>query len=95
MTCGRSILRLSFDLPPDADAELPERLRRLLEDFTPRVQLLEDGALLDLCLFLIRPCQDSARLAGSKNERVMTNAVLGSKLSAAMGGADSPVAVRP
>ncbi|WP_434482075.1 DNA polymerase Y family protein [Streptomyces sp. NBC_01340] len=45
---GRSILRLSFDLPPDADAELPERLRRLLEDFTPRVQLLEDGALLDL-----------------------------------------------
>jgi hypothetical protein len=39
---------LSFDLPPDADAELPERLRRLLEDFTPRVQLLEDGALLDL-----------------------------------------------
>ncbi|MFH9968539.1 DNA polymerase thumb domain-containing protein [Streptomyces mirabilis] len=48
MTCGRSILRLSFDLPPDADAELPERLRRLLEDFTPRVQLLEDGALLDL-----------------------------------------------
>ncbi|MCZ0999686.1 hypothetical protein O1M63_18720 [Streptomyces mirabilis] len=45
---GRHILRLSFDLPPDADAELPERLRRLLEDFTPRVQLLEDGALLDL-----------------------------------------------
>ncbi|MGW2891869.1 DNA polymerase Y family protein [Streptomyces griseoruber] len=45
---GRSILRLSFDLPPDADAELPERLRRLLEDFTPRVQILEDGALLDL-----------------------------------------------
>ncbi|MEU9546291.1 DNA polymerase Y family protein [Streptomyces mirabilis] len=48
MMSGRSILRLSFDLPPDADAELPERLRRLLEDFTPRVQLLEDGALLDL-----------------------------------------------
>ncbi|MFF3140096.1 DNA polymerase Y family protein [Streptomyces mirabilis] len=48
MTCGCSILRLSFDLPPDADAELPERLRRLLEDFTPRVQLLEDGALIDL-----------------------------------------------
>ncbi|MEU0946896.1 hypothetical protein ABZ379_29775 [Streptomyces canus] len=45
---GSRILRLSFDLPPDADAELPERLRRLLEDFTPRVQLLEDGALLDL-----------------------------------------------
>lgn len=48
MMSGRRILRLSFDLPPDADAELPERLRRLLEDFTPRVQLLEDGALLDL-----------------------------------------------
>lgn len=47
MMSGRSILRLPFDLPPDADAELPERLRRLLEDFTPRVQLLE-GALLDL-----------------------------------------------
>lgn len=45
---GRRILRLSFDLPPDADAELPELLRRLLEDFTPRVQMLENGALLDL-----------------------------------------------
>ena len=45
---SRSILRLSFDLPPDADVELPERLRRLLEDFTPRVQMLEGGALLDL-----------------------------------------------
>jgi nucleotidyltransferase/DNA polymerase involved in DNA repair len=48
MMSGRSILRLSFDLPPDASAELPERLRRLLEDFTPRVQMLEDGAVLDL-----------------------------------------------
>ncbi|ALV39403.1 DNA polymerase [Streptomyces sp. CdTB01] len=45
---SRRILRLSFDLPPGADAELPERLRRLLEDFTPRVQMLEDGAVLDL-----------------------------------------------
>ncbi|WP_328974141.1 DNA polymerase Y family protein [Streptomyces canus] len=45
---SRSILRLSFALPPDADSELPERLRHLLEDFTPRVQMLEDGALLDL-----------------------------------------------
>ncbi|MEU5632245.1 DNA polymerase thumb domain-containing protein [Streptomyces rishiriensis] len=48
MMSGRRILRLSFDLPPDAGADLPERLRRLLEDFTPRVQMLEDGALLDL-----------------------------------------------
>ncbi|MFF4633543.1 DNA polymerase Y family protein [Streptomyces griseorubiginosus] len=45
---GRHILRVSFDLSPEADVELPERLRRLLEDFTPRVQLLEGGALLDL-----------------------------------------------
>ncbi|MET7780545.1 hypothetical protein ABZT28_33240 [Streptomyces sp. NPDC005388] len=45
---GRSILRLSFDLPPHAAPELPERLRPLLEGFTPRVQMLEDGALLDL-----------------------------------------------
>ena len=45
---NRSILRLSFGLPPDADPELPERLRHLLEDFTPRVQMLENGALLDL-----------------------------------------------
>lgn len=48
MMSGRHILRLSFDLSPDADAELPERLRRLLEHVTPRVQMLEGGALLDL-----------------------------------------------
>jgi hypothetical protein len=45
---GRRILRLSFDLPHDTDVELPERLRRLREDVTPRVQMLEDGALVDL-----------------------------------------------
>ncbi|MGQ4437164.1 DNA polymerase Y family protein [Streptomyces sp. SAS_260] len=45
---GRSILRLRVDLPPDADAELPPLLRTLLENITPRVQMLEDGAFLDL-----------------------------------------------
>ncbi|MFF3208934.1 hypothetical protein [Streptomyces sp. NPDC002962] len=46
---GRCILHLRFVLPADPDPELPERLRRLLEDFTPRVQLIEpDMAVLDL-----------------------------------------------
>ncbi|WP_348983234.1 hypothetical protein [Streptomyces sp. Root1310] len=46
---GRCILHLRFVLPADLDSELPERLRRLLEDFTPRVQLIEpDMAVLDL-----------------------------------------------
>ncbi|MGW6525849.1 DNA polymerase Y family protein [Streptomyces sp. NPDC054962] len=45
----RCILHLRFVLPAAPDAELPERLRRLLEDFTPRVQLIEpDTAVLDL-----------------------------------------------
>lgn len=46
---GRHILHLRFDLPADHDAELPERLRRLLENITPRVQMVEpDSAVLDL-----------------------------------------------
>ncbi|MFD4413202.1 hypothetical protein [Streptomyces sp. NPDC058476] len=46
---GRRILHLRFGLPADCDAELPERLRRLLEDITPRVQMIEpDMAVLDL-----------------------------------------------
>jgi DNA polymerase-4 len=43
------ILHLRFDLPPDHDVELLERLRRLLQNFTPRVEMIEpDGAVLDL-----------------------------------------------
>ncbi|MEU4933094.1 hypothetical protein AB0G54_42520 [Streptomyces yokosukanensis] len=46
---SRYILHLRFDLPTDHDAELPERLRRLLENITPRVQMIEpDSAALDL-----------------------------------------------
>ncbi|MDQ1041991.1 hypothetical protein [Streptomyces sp. V4I2] len=46
---SRHLLHLRFDLPADYDAELPERLRRLLEDITPRVQMIEpDMAVLDL-----------------------------------------------
>ncbi|MGW2689898.1 DNA polymerase Y family protein [Streptomyces sp. NPDC001414] len=46
---GRHILHLRIDLPPSPDAELPLRLRRLLEDITPRVQLIApDTAVLDL-----------------------------------------------
>ncbi|MET9411598.1 hypothetical protein ABZX90_38540 [Streptomyces sp. NPDC002935] len=49
MTSSRSILHLRFDLPPGADVELPEQLRRLLETITPRVQMTEpDSAVLDL-----------------------------------------------
>ena len=43
------VVHLRFHLPAEHDPELLERLRRLLEDFTPRVQMLEvDGAVLDL-----------------------------------------------
>ncbi|MFI9617043.1 hypothetical protein ACIHCM_36200 [Streptomyces sp. NPDC052023] len=46
---SRHILHVRFVLPAEADAELPQRLRRLLEDITPRVQMIElDAALLDL-----------------------------------------------
>ncbi|MDQ1022632.1 hypothetical protein QF035_000214 [Streptomyces umbrinus] len=46
---GRHILHLRFQVPADPDAELPERLRRLLEDITPRVQMIEpDSAALNL-----------------------------------------------
>ncbi|MFE7842883.1 hypothetical protein ACFU53_44525 [Streptomyces sp. NPDC057474] len=46
---GRTILNLRFGLPPDHDAELPERLRRLLETITPRVEMTgPDTAVLDL-----------------------------------------------
>ena len=45
---GRSILRLRVDLPPDAGGELRHELRQLLENITPRVQMVEDGAVLDL-----------------------------------------------
>jgi len=45
----RRILHLRFSLTADHDAELPERLRRLMEDITPRVQMIEpDMAVLDL-----------------------------------------------
>ncbi|MEU9291639.1 hypothetical protein AB0D57_45265 [Streptomyces sp. NPDC048275] len=45
----KSILQIRFDLPPGHDSELLERLRRLLEDFTPRVQMLQpDSAVADL-----------------------------------------------
>lgn len=45
----QTVLHIRFDLSPGHDPELLERLRRLLEDFTPRVQMLEpDSAVLDL-----------------------------------------------
>ncbi|MFE2972392.1 hypothetical protein ACFXKC_54420 [Streptomyces sp. NPDC059340] len=45
----QTVLHLRFDPPPGHDPELLERLRRLLEDFTPRVQMLEpDSSVLDL-----------------------------------------------
>ncbi|WP_415939916.1 DNA polymerase Y family protein [Streptomyces sp. 039-1] len=46
---SRSLLHLRFEMPPGSDAELPEQLRRLLENITPRVQMIEpDSAVLDL-----------------------------------------------
>ncbi|WP_331732797.1 hypothetical protein OG613_48670 (plasmid) [Streptomyces sp. NBC_00015] len=46
---GRHLLHLRFDVPDSDDAELPEALRRLLENVTPRVQMIEpDSAALDL-----------------------------------------------
>ncbi|MGW7134486.1 DNA polymerase Y family protein [Streptomyces bobili] len=48
-TSNRSILHLRFEMPPGYDVELPEQLRRLLENITPRVQMIEpDTAVLDL-----------------------------------------------
>ncbi|MFJ8028871.1 hypothetical protein [Streptomyces sp. NPDC096311] len=45
----QTVLHLRFDLPPGHDPELLELLCRLLEDFTPCVQMLEpDSAVLDL-----------------------------------------------
>ncbi|MFE9769462.1 hypothetical protein ACFYPC_33920 [Streptomyces sp. NPDC005808] len=47
---SRHILHLRFDVPAGHDPDLPERLRRLLEDITPRVQMIEpvSAAVLDL-----------------------------------------------
>jgi DNA polymerase IV len=84
---SRSVLRLSFDLPPDADPELPERLRRLLEDFTPRVQMLEDGALLDLT-GAMRWWQRDAR---GITELVQLRALAHFGVRSAAGVADTPM----
>ncbi|MFM9499844.1 DNA polymerase thumb domain-containing protein [Streptomyces galilaeus] len=62
---GRHILHLRFDLPPGHDAELMQRLRRLLEDFTPRVQIIEpDSAVLDLTGALRYWKRDTRALTG-------------------------------
>jgi hypothetical protein len=46
---GRHLLHLRFALPPGQDPDVLQQLRRLLEDFTPRVQMLEpDSAVADL-----------------------------------------------
>ncbi|WP_405623812.1 DNA polymerase thumb domain-containing protein [Streptomyces sp. NBC_00076] len=46
---SRRVLQLRFDLPADHDADLHERLRLLLVNITPRVQLIDpDMAVLDL-----------------------------------------------
>ncbi|MDQ1041952.1 hypothetical protein [Streptomyces sp. V4I2] len=46
---SRHVLHLRFEIPAVHDAELPERLRRLMENITPRVQMIEpDMAVLDL-----------------------------------------------
>ncbi|MFG2683976.1 hypothetical protein [Streptomyces sp. NPDC048392] len=46
---GRHLLHLRFDVPAVEEAELPEGLRRLLENVTPRVQMIgPDSAALDL-----------------------------------------------
>lgn len=49
MSAGRHILHIRFALTPEHDPDLLQQLRRLLEDFTPRVQMLEtDSAAADL-----------------------------------------------
>ncbi|WP_245790251.1 DNA polymerase Y family protein [Streptomyces monashensis] len=46
---GRQILHIRFALAPEHNPDLLQQLRRLLEDFTPRVQMLEpDSAVADL-----------------------------------------------
>lgn len=49
MSEGRHILHIRFALTPEHDPDLLQQLRRLLENFTPRVQMLEtDSAAADL-----------------------------------------------
>ncbi|MFJ9580697.1 DNA polymerase thumb domain-containing protein [Streptomyces sp. NPDC101191] len=46
---GHHILHLRFDVPAVEESELPQELSRLLEDVTPRVQMIgPDSAALDL-----------------------------------------------
>ncbi|MEU0787482.1 hypothetical protein ABZ341_38825 [Streptomyces sp. NPDC006173] len=59
----RSILYLRFDMHLGFEAELPEQLRRLLENITPRVQMIgPDSAVLDLTGALLYFHQDARGL---------------------------------
>jgi DNA polymerase-4 len=74
ITMGRHILHLRFDLPADPDVDLTERLRRLLEDITPRVQMIEpDMAVLDLTGALPYWKRDARGLAELVQLRVLAH----------------------
>ncbi|MGW2707325.1 DNA polymerase Y family protein [Streptomyces sp. NPDC001340] len=69
---GRHILQLRFVIPADPDADLPERLRRLLQDITPSVQMIEpDMAVLDLTGALSYWQRDARGLAELVQLRVL------------------------
>ncbi|MFD7679564.1 hypothetical protein [Streptomyces sp. NPDC060187] len=72
MTSIRSILHLRFEMSPGSDTELPGQLRRLLENITPRVQMIEpDSAVLDLTGALVYFHQDARGLTELIQLRVL------------------------
>ncbi len=76
---SRHILHLRFDLPADHDAGLPERLRRLLENITPRVQMIDpDSAALDLTGAIPYWRRDARGLTELVQLRVLAHLGLGS-----------------
>lgn len=81
ITCGESAItsqpepgHLRFDVPEGHDAELPERLRRLLEDVTPRVPMIEpDSAALDITGAIPYWKRDARGLAALVQLRVLAH----------------------
>ncbi|MFD1313263.1 Y-family DNA polymerase, partial [Streptomyces kaempferi] len=80
----RTVLHLRFVLPADGDTELLEGVRSLLENITPRVQIIEpDTAVLDLTGALPYWKRDARALTELIQLRAL--AILGLHSAAAVG----------